>query len=357
MNGRQTLRFVTLDETANQAAEMAALSNRCEIVDRTGKPLDLERGSMPTVFVVSRLDDETVGKLSTWQGRGIVLFPEQGEGSALVERLLGTSLVPVPVRLESLARLSVSHAVKSVETLFVERSEQDFSLGEEDPLDVLKPHMLNRFHYTEGRQLREAVLRMAHRVRGQRRKEGVAYILEVPANTTLFSLDEAIDVLEIAVPPEQPIFFAIRFPKGLSHVRITACIASPTHAVSDIQSRIDAQPTYLGKTAVIVENFAEGKIDEKKMDELCRDNGIEPEDADRLYDIFYVRSDETVTLMQNLRTARNSEERIEAVARALADNFIDVRILEELSNLYRLPSDRIIDLANTLQNGEGAKRP
>ncbi|WP_300360979.1 hypothetical protein [Hydrogenimonas sp.] len=349
MNSLQKLHFIAMDETAKQAVEMANLTKKSVIVDAGGLSSVFTGSPGVSVFVVSHLDETFADAVSGFKGKGILLFPDPGERTPLIDKLLKTPLVLIPVRLESLATLSFSHAVKSVERLFVESSDQDFELGEEDLFDVLKPHTLHRFYYTEGRQLKEAVLRMAHRVRSVRRIESVAYILEVPANTALFALDEAIDVLEIAVPPEQPLFFAIRFVKGVTHVKITACIAARTHMTSDIQSRIDAQPTYLGKTAVIVEYFADGKIDEKRMDELCRENGIEPEDADRLYDLFYVRADETAELMRTLRSARSEEERIEAVARALADNFIDVRILEELAHLYRLPPDRIIARAGELQ--------
>ncbi|WP_456380417.1 hypothetical protein [Hydrogenimonas sp.] len=351
MNSFRKLRFIAMDETAMQALEMTNLRQGSRIEEGRVQSFRSSSGSGVSVFVASRLDEEVVEKIAGFSGKGILLFPDPGEPVPLLEKLMQSSLTLVPVKLESLATLSFSHAVKSVETLFLEGSDQDFELGEEDLFDVLEPHTLHRFHYTEGRQLREAVLRMAHRVRSIRRIESVAYILEVPANTALFALDEAIDVLEIAVPPESPLFFAIRFVKGASHVRITAAIAAKGHGVSEIQQRIDAHPTYLGKTMVIVEYFANGKIDEKRMEELCRENGIEPEDADRLYDFLYVRGDETAELMRKLRTAGSDGERIEAIAKALADNFIEVRILEELANLYRLPADRILKRAGELQAG------
>ncbi|WP_201353148.1 hypothetical protein [Hydrogenimonas urashimensis] len=354
MNNTAKLRFIPMDSAAQQSVEMANLTRRSEIATLTG-PSE-PSSSAVHVFVLSAFDDSSLQKIAGFKGRGILLFPDQETSGPFIEKVMKSSFVPVPVKLESLAALSFSHAVKSIETLFVESSEQDFSLGEEDLFAVFQAHRLNRFYYTEGRHLREAVLRMAHRVRSRRGIESVAYTLTVPANTALFSLDEALDVLEIAVPPEKPLHFAIRFASGTNHIKISACIASSERTPSDIQSRIDAHPTYLGKLAVIVEGFADGKIDEKRMDELCRENGIEPEDADRLYDIFYVRADETAALMRHLRESRSADERIELIAKALADNFIDVRVLEELANLYRLPADRIIARAGALQEEGSASK-
>ncbi|BDY12034.1 hypothetical protein [Hydrogenimonas cancrithermarum] len=345
------LQFIALDEAALQAIEMANLSKHTKVVaptpERTMKTADT--GRLP-VFVVSSLDDRMEKAIRSFQGRGLLLFPEPERTGPMTENVLKSGLVPIPVKLESLATLSFSHAVKSVETLFLEATPEDFMLGAEDHFDVLKPHTFNRFYHAEGRHLREAVLRMAHRARTLRRIEGIAYTLQLPADTPLFALDEALDVLEIAVPPETPLLFAIRFDKDTaSHVKISACIGSQTHMTSDIQTRIDAQPTYLGKTAVVVESFAANEIDEKLLEALCRDNGIEPEDADRLYDILYLRTDETASLMRHLRESRNTEERIDAIAKALTDGFIDVKILEELAILYRLPPDEIIARANGLK--------
>ena len=347
----RTLQFIALDETALQAIEMANLNRHTEIVvvtpEHTMKTPDT--GRLP-VFVVSLLDEQTAKALSTFQGRGILLFPEPEHMGPITDRVLKSDLVPIPVKLESPATLSFSHAVKSVETLFLESTSEDFTLGAEDHFDVLKPHTFNRFYHTEGRHLREAVLHMAHRARALRRIEGIACMLHLPGDTSLFALDEALDVLETAVPPETPLLFAIRFHKDpASHVRISACIGSPMHMRSDIQTRVDAQPTYLGKTAVIVESFASDEIDERVLETLCRDNGIEPEDADRLYDILYIRTDETVSLMRHLRESQNPDERIDAVARALTDGFIDIKILEELVTLYRLPPDEIISRVNGLK--------
>ncbi|WP_300366315.1 hypothetical protein [Hydrogenimonas sp.] len=352
-NSMPKLRFVALDDTAVQALEMANLTRHSEIVETEESLQSGTDSRIVTVFVISRLDDTSLQTINMFRGRGIVLFPEPERMNPLVESVLKSLLIPIPVKLETLATFSFSQAAKTVETLFIDSSDQDFMLGNEDLFEVLQPHIFNRFYHAEGRHLREAVLRMAHRVRSQRRLESVAYTLLLPSNTTLFALDEALDVLEVAVPPEKPLVFAIRFGKEVSRVKISACIAAPMHLTSGIQSRIDAQPTYLGKVAVIVDSFAMGEIDERKMLTLSQDNGIDPEDADRLYEMIYVRADETAGLMRHLRESRSGEERIEAVARALADGSIDVKILEELTALFGLSADAIVARANTLRQQDG----
>ena len=352
MNNMPKLRYIALDETSLQALEMANLTRHSEVVDGARTPLKLTDDRCVNLFVVSRLDGRLLENVELLKERGILLFPEPERMNPVLEEILKSALVPIPVKIETLATFSFSQVAKSVETLFVESSDQDFNLGAEEPFDVLRPHIFNRFHYAEGRHLREAVLRMAHRVRSQRRLESVAYTLMVPSNTTLFALDEALDVLEVAVPPEKPLYFAIRFVSETSRVKISACIAGQMQLASGIQARIDAQPTYLGKLGIIVDSFANGEIDEKRMESLCRENGIDPEDGERLYDMIYGRADETAGLIRHLRESQSVEERVEAVAKALADGFIDIRILEELTNLFGLSPDKIIARANVLRREE-----
>ncbi|WP_353662543.1 hypothetical protein [Hydrogenimonas sp. SS33] len=344
--------FIPLDETARQAVTMAGLTSHSEVTEPEAARKHAQGSAL--IFVTSQIDAGLPERLQHYKGRKILLFPDPEENKGLAETLLKSDLVLIPVRVESLARLSFSQAVKSLETLFVELSPDDFNLGEEDIFDVLRPHLFHRFYHAEGRHLREAVLRMAHRIRSLRHKESVAYTLRVPAQTPLYSLDEALDVLEVALPPDKPLLFAIRFENKSDNTRISALVGSPFHLRSDLQSRIDAQPTYLGKTAVIVESFAFREIDEKRMAELCRDNGIEPEDADRLYDLVYVRADETAELIRKLREARTAQEREEMVAQALSEGFIDVKILEELTHLFGLSPHTILARAETLKAQGGA---
>ena len=339
--------FLPLDETARQAVQMAGLSSYSGVVDAS-KPGEIPAGAVP-VYVSTSLDEGVLRFVESKKGRGLFLFPDPEEAKELAERLLKTEPVLIPVKVESLARLGFSQAVKSVESLFVEYGPDDFSLGAEEIFEVLRPHTFHRFYHAEGKHLREAVLRMAHRVRTLRHKESVAYLLRIPAQTPLYTLDEALDVLEVAVPPDMPLYFAIRFETKSSNIRISALVGSAFHVRSDLQMRIDAQPTYLGKASVIVESFAFRDIDENRMAELCRDNGIEPEDADRLYDLVYARSDETADLIRKLRDARDVQERVQLIADALADGFIDVRILEELVHLFRLPPEEILHLADRIK--------
>jgi hypothetical protein len=346
-----TLQFVLLDDSASQAAEMAGLSGKSAVVEARG-PLAVfkpEMGRVP-VFVMTRFDEKKLATLADYRGKGILLYPQPDDDKALPESLMRSELVLMPVRLESLATLSFSHTMKSLELLFNEFSPDDFNLGHENHFEVLQSGMINRFFHTEGKHLKEAVLRMAHRVRSQRTREAVAYTLRVPANTPLFALDEAIDVLEIAVPPERPILFAVRFDKSpQSPVRVSACIATPGQPAGGVQARVDAQPTYLGKTVVIVEAFAFREIDEKEMEKLCRDNGIEPDDADRFYDLIYARSDETADLIRDLAGASGQGARVELIAQKLADGFIDARVLEELSRLFGLDPRMILQPAEELK--------
>ena len=342
------LLFVAMDDGASQAMDMASLSSRSERSDwQPGRAFEASR--VP-VFVTTQSDDATLLAAASAGVRGFVLFPEPPADRRLPEKVLAGGLILVPVRVESLAAFSFSQILKSLEHLFYESSPDDFSLGSEDYFGELKPGVFNRFYFAEGKHLKEAVLRMAHRVRSQRIKEGVAYTLRVPANTALFALDEAIDVLEIAVPPDKPIHFAVRFDKdNRAPIRIAALVATPEAATSDLQARIDAQPTYLGKLSVIIEAFAFRDIDEKEMENLCRENGLEPDDADRLYDLVYARSDETAELIRALRSRISAGERVELIAQKLADNFIDVRILEELTNLFGLDADTILKRAEEIK--------
>jgi len=345
------LLFVPMDETASQAIDMAALSpksGRSGIFAR-GSKIATEPGQLP-VFVTTGLDGEALDAVAGFPGRAFLVFPEPPAEVKLPEKLLKSGVVLVPVRVESLATFSFSQILKNLEILFNDYSPDDFNLGSEDYFAELKPGVFNRFFFAEGKHLKEAVLRMAHRVRSQRIKEGVAYTLRVPANTALFALDEAIDVLEIALPPDKPIFFAIRFDRdNQAPIRISALVATPEQATSDIQSRIDSQATYLGKLSVIIEAFAFRDIDEKEMEKLCRENGLEPDDADRLYDLVYARSDETADLIRKLRTAMGNGDRVELIAEKLADGFIDVRILEELTGLFGLDPDAILKRAEEIK--------
>ncbi|WP_456401760.1 hypothetical protein [Hydrogenimonas sp.] len=350
------LQFIALDDTASQSLDMAGLSPKSERIDAQAAgriPASADPGKVP-VFLLTALDEETLKALRSFRGEGFVLFPEPEGNDPAVEAVLKTPLIPVPVRVEALATLAFSGAVRSVELLFSETSTDDFSLGAEDPFEVLRKGMMNRLLFAEGRHLREAVLRIAHRIRSQRSKEGVVYILRIQAKTPLFALDEALDVLEIAVPPEKPLHFAIRFQREEeAQVRIAAFVATPERAASDLQMRIDAQPTYLSKAAVIVESFAAREIEERELDRLCRDNGIDPEDADRLYELVYTRSDETAELIRKLKIAADARERTELVARALAENFIDPHILEELASLFRLDAAAILARTDEIRAKEG----
>ncbi len=350
------LQFIALDDTASQSLDMAGLSSRSERLDAQAAgriPVSREPGKVP-VFLLTKPDGKILKILQSFRGDGFLLFPEPEGNEPAVDTVLKTALVPVPVRVEALATLSFSGAIRSVELLFCETAVDDFSLGAEDPFEVLRKGMMNRLLFAEGKHLREAVLRIAHRIRTQRNKEGVVYILRIPAKTPLFTLDEALDVLEVAVPPDKPLHFAIRFQKDESaQVRISAFVATPERAVSDLQMRIDSQPTYLSKTAVIVESFAAREIEEAELDRLCRDNGIDPEDADRLYELVYTRSDETAELIRKLKNAAGAVERSELVARALAENFIDPHILEELASLFRLDAAGILARSEEIRSNRG----
>ncbi len=339
------IQFIALDNAAAQAIEMANLGASSTMVQTKGNDLKSLASSpgVETLLVagdaatLERLDPKTLPPASS------LLFYETETSKKSAERLMESGMVLIPVQAESLAALALSRALKEYESLLVESSSEDFSLGEESVREVFKPGAFNRLFYAEGRHLREAVLRMAHIVRSRRVSEGIAYVLHLPPDTPLFALDEALDVLEMATMPKTPVYFAIRFDeKGATRIRIAAFAVTPSGIADELQNRIDSQPTYLGKVAVIVEHFAMGKIDEKEMEKLCRDNGLDPDDADRLYDIFYVRSDETADLMRRLRESRSESERVDAVAKALSDNFIDVKILEELAILYRLSPDAIM---------------
>jgi hypothetical protein len=343
--------FVAMDEGASKALDMAAISPKSARKDALEGRLTLtpKPGEVP-VFVTTDLQRGKLEAAAGYPGKALLVFPEPPADMKLPEKLLESRLVLIPVRLESLASFAFSQTLKSLEPLFNEYSPDDFNLGSEDYFAELKPGLFHRLFHTEGKHLKEAVLRMAHRVRSQRIKEGVAYILRVPANTALFALDEALDVLEIALPPDKPIHFAIRFDKDAkAPVRISALVATPELATGDLQARIDAQPTYLGKLSVVIEAFAYRDIDEKEMERYCRDNGLEPDDADRLYDLVYARSDETAELIRNLRSAIGKGEREELVAQKLAENFIDVRILEELTGLFGLDANAILARADEIK--------
>ncbi|WP_457596724.1 hypothetical protein [Hydrogenimonas sp.] len=345
------LLFVALDDTASQAIDMASLSPRSDRAEMSGggPKLEIEPGKLP-IFVATAATPSLLEALGGYKGRGFLVFPEPPQDAKLPQKLLESGIVLVPVRVESLATLAFSQTLKSLEYLFDEYSPEDFNLGSEDYFGEVRPGLFHRLFHAEGRHLKEAVLRMAHRVRSQRTKEGVAYILRLPANTALFALDEAIDVLEIAVPPEKPIYFAIRFDKSKdTPVRISALVATPEAATTDLQSRIDAQPTYLGKLSVVIEAFAYRDIDEKEMEKLCRENGLEPDDADRLYDLVYARSDETADLIRRLGSAMGQGEREALIAEKLAEGFIDVRVLEELANLFGLRADTILKRADEIK--------
>ena len=99
---------------------------------------------------------------------------------------------------------------------------------------------------------------------------------------------------------------------------------------------------------MIVEAFAFRQIDENEMVNLCRDNGLDPDDADRFYDLIYARSDETADLIRKLRTALLNGDREELIAQKLAEGFIDVRILEELAGLFTLNADTILKRAEEI---------
>ncbi len=85
------------------------------------------------------------------------------------------------------------------------------------------------------------------------------------------------------------------------------------------------------------------------MEQLCRENGLEPDDADRLYDYIYTRSDETADLIKGLRTASSKADREEMIAQKLADGFIDAHILEELATLFALNGNAILARAEVLK--------
>jgi len=342
----RTLTIVPMDDTARQAVEMAALTARSEVLPY--ERIDPDAPPEGVTIAITTSPEADLRRLERFRRGTILLFPDPEDRKNLAEALLKSECVLIPVRVESLARIAFSEALKHVEMLFVKTSPDDFMLEEENLFDVLRLHTFHRFFHAEGRQLREAVLRMAHRIRSLRAKESIAYVLRIPLQTQMYMLDEALDVLEVAMPPESPMLFAIRHEKEASRVRVSALVGSPFHVRSDLQTRIDAQPTYLGKTAVIVEQFAANAIDERRMEELCRENGIEPDDADRLYDLVYVRSDETAELIRHLRTETNAA-RIQRIAETLAEGFIDVKILEELTYLFDLPADTIIARAEEIR--------
>ena len=342
------LLYVPLDEAASNAIDMAQISSKSE---KMNHPIDLSQidgGRMP-VFVATVGDEALLKRAAAYKERAFLLFPEPEEGKSMPKELLKSRLIFIPVRLESLASLSYSQTIKSLEQLCYDSAPDDFNLGSEHYFQEMPTGLFHRFYHAEGRHLKEAVLRMAHTVRSIRIKKGAAYTLHLPANTALFALDEAIDVLEIAVPPDKPIFFAVRFDKRLqSAVRVSALVATPDIPASDLQRRIDGQRSYLGKLAVIVEAFAFRQIDENEMVDLCRDNGLDPDDADRFYDLIYARSDETADLIRKLRTAPLAGDREELIAQKLAEGFIDVRILEELAGLFALDADAILKRAEEI---------
>ncbi len=344
------VRYVILDNAAAQAAEMANLSTSSDIVHARGNPIPRDFApDAQTLFVAG--EASTLDRLdpSSMPTGASLLFYETDTTRKSVDRIMQSSgMNLISVQIESLPALALSRAIKEFESLLIEGSAEDFSLGEVSAKEVLKPESVNRLFFCEGRHLREAVLRMAHTIRGRHVNEGVAYVLHLPLEIPLFALDEALDVLEMATMPQSPVHFAIRFnEKKDMRIYISAFAITPPEMADEMQMRIDAQPTYLGKLAIIVEHFAGGKIDEKQMEKLCHDNGLDRSDADRLYDIFYTRSDETADLMRRLRETQNGEEKIEMVAKALADNFIDARILEELSIYHSLSPEAVIIRAQT----------
>ncbi len=344
------LAFLSLDDHAEHALKMAELS--AKTLQLTAVDEKVNEGVIPVLIATESQSLETAARLARQrQGQRLfLLFPEPSAEKRLPEALYAEHVTLIPVQVDSLAAFAFSHVIKTLELLFLEFSPDDFNLGDENYFASLKGGLFHRFFHVEGRHLKEAVLRMAHRVRSRRIREGVAYVIRVPANTALFALDEALDVLEIAVPPERPIHFAIRFDKeSQTAVRISALIATPEHASSDLQSRIDAQPTYMGKLATIVDAYAFREVDEKEMENLCRDNGLEPDDAERFYDLIYGRPEETAELIRALRATPSKAGREELIAQKLAEAFLDVRVLEELAGLFGLSAEAILQRSEVLK--------
>lgn len=341
------IRFIALDNKAMQAIEACGntISQRAFRADISNIPVIAQKDTI-SVMVSSALTQDLVNKvvgLSARSEYSMLVYPGGGEADEYSARLLTTGIVPVAVRRDSLVTISVSQTLEMIEDIFGHGNDDDIIFTEEEPRKLIERGKYGFFVKEESRNIRDSALYLVRKHWELQSASAVALSLHLYPGTPLTVIDEVLDLIESRMEPSAKFYAECKFDLAEGERPSIVCMMSRyLPKGTSFQDEIDKAGSYLSKAAKIVDLYAREALSSAQANALATDNGIDPDDLQTLYMVAYRYNLEIVDLMRKLRNSSSNEERVELVAQALKDEFIEPSILEELVFIYGLSVESVL---------------
>ena len=353
------IQLIALDETTQQALELASLSKFDQILKS-----DLEKlssvlvGDHHHILVLSHLSDKIAERVINELGNSedpIIILPDTVRETEELKQLLlgGTRVILAPS--DTLLSISLSHTLEIIQSLFYgNKTENEIDLDHSDIYEVIRKSTITELHESSGTDLSTTMMRLFNLPRRLDDVAGAIILFTVHEDRLILEISEAMDVAEAQLPDEAYVLFATRNnTSDLQSGTITALISRYYDFEQDLQKEINQSSSYFGKVSVIVDAFAQGVINGQEADLLAERNNLDTGDVNAVYAMIYEQPRETVKLIKMLADEKiESSRKIEAVADVIIDESVNLDIAEALVDTNQLPVDDILTIVDLKREGK-----
>ena len=353
------IQLIALDETAQQALELASLSKFDHILKS-----DLEKLSSVLVedhhhiLILSQLSDKiaetVISELSNSEDPIIILPDTVWETEELKQLLLGGMRVILSPS-DTLLSISLSHTLEIIQSLFYgNETENEIVLEHSDIYEMIWKSTITELHESSGTDLSTTMMRLFNLPRRLDDVVGAIILFTVHEDRSILEISEALDVAEAQLPDEAYVLFTTRNnTSDLKSGSITVLISRYYDFEQDLQKEINQSSSYFGKVSVIVDAFAGGVINGQEADLLAERNSLDTGDLKVIYTMAYEQPEETVKLIKMLADEKiESSRKIEAVADVIIDESVDLDVAEALVDTNQLPVDDILAIVDLKREGK-----
>lgn len=341
------LRCMALDPNAEQALQISLSGDKDRLGIESFDISALATGEDAVNLIVSsHLDNESVKLLDPLKqitAKNILIYPDSEESAKLIKSIILSNIIPSPIQIESLTTLALSSTLDILIDILTEPKDEDIIFGVENPTEIFRNEYFVSTWSQSGISIESCMLSTVRSVWEIQSAYGIAMVIHVHPEMTLITLDELLDLVESRISSNSKLY--IVYKNDLSKEEkpyITLILSRYLPKNTSFQELLDKEEGYLSKVAMIIDWFNSGVINAVQAELLAKDNGIEPGDLEKVYNIVYEYPERVAETIKELREAPNDTFKIDIIAKSVKEGVVDTVILEELAYTHNLPIELIV---------------